>query len=606
MWKKSKLIMAAALGLALVLTTSSAVWPLQKQIPTRMANPKSGFSPSEDQQAAAFCAIYKDDGVAQWVLGSFDSGMAFSVYVDPGLCLREPPYPFQITDVHFDLVPWVNHDTWPVNVQFSIKQVPPGGKCSGPNPTSSLYSESFAFPEDSSYYNIPAFINYSLSQPFCVWEPFFLEIKYVSGILGADSLPSLSMDTEAAAADSCDNWAMIAGEYYRWPDFWSPPPPGDPIIRVTGYTEAEGCPDLWYWKPDKPTQAPSGMPDFDQNQDDWVGYCGPVAAANCLWWFGAVPEGWSPPQLIDTLARYFNTHAPNYTYVDSMQIGLKQYFEDYGFAYRESTFQMPDFFEMEDSLKKCQDIILLLGFWWYDESGQQWNRQGGHFVTMAGVCSESLKIAVSDPDKDAAEGGWPGRVRPVEHPPHPGDPLVHNNQSNVSQDMYQSTLESPDPSPGNPNWEINYQWSTGKFTGMNVPEEFIPYSKPAPEGAKDLYVTEVEYAVMICPTTSAVEDDQGGGSRPRFFELEQNYPNPFNNETIIEFNLQRPAEVTLTIFNVLGQRVRRLAQERISAGAHTIAWDGKDEKGSEVSSGVYFYQIKAGEQSQTKRLVFLK
>jgi hypothetical protein len=269
----------------------------------------------------------------------------------------------------------------------------------------------------------------------------------------------------------------------------------------TTYVHLSQRPDtLWYWKPDT-TNAPSGMPDFDQNQDAWVAYCGPTAVANCLWWYGAVPTGWTPPQLIDTLARYFHTSPAWGTYVDTMQIGLEQYIQDYGFAFQESTFEMPNFFEMEDSLKKCQDIILLVGFWFFDEGSQQWYREGGHFVTMAGVCSESLKIAISDPDADRAESGWPGRVRPPNHPPHPGDPLLHNDPTYVSQDMYNSLLDNPFPSPGNPNWEIDYPWWTnlGEFAGVNVPEKFKSVTRSAPKNKQLPYATEVEYAVMICP-----------------------------------------------------------------------------------------------------------
>jgi hypothetical protein len=603
---KSKLVMAAALSLVLVLGISSVATPIQPQIPTRILEKSiSPMSHWDSGKSQIYCEIQNDVDNPSYFFNHFDSDTiaSFAVYMDPAQC-GGSPYPFRVTDVHLYLYDPGEYE-WPVNLTIKLKNSDQqGSACSGPQEL--LHSEDFSIPGDSAF---PVKMNLTLSDAYCVYQPFFLEIAYADPHDPLHPHPSLLMDDTLDVPDTCDNWATYLGEYYEWYDFWEYPPTGDAIIRATGYTESPDCADLWYWKPDKPTQdhpAPSGMPDFDQNQEDWVGYCGPAAAANCLWWFNAVPEGWNPPQLIDTLARYFHTHPPYYTFVDSMEIGLSQYFQDYGFALQESTFQMPNFFEMEDSLKKCQDIILLLGFWFYDESGQQWYREGGHFVTMAGVCSESLKIAVSDPDKDAAEGGWPGRVRPVEHPPHPGDPLVHNNPSYVSQDMYQSTLESPNPSPGNPNWEIDYQWQPGKFTGMNVPEEFIPYSRPAPEGAKDLYVTEVEYAVMICPTTSAVEDEEGGGSTPRFFELDQNYPNPFNSQTIIKFNLRRPAEVTLTIFNVLGQRVRKLAAERMSAGAHTIAWDGKDEKGSDVSSGIYFYRLKAGEQSQTKRLVLLK
>jgi hypothetical protein len=268
---------------------------------------------------------------------------------------------------------------------------------------------------------------------------------------------------------------------------------------------------------------------------------------------------------------------------------------------------MPDFFEMEDSLKACQDIILLLGFWWYDDVTERWYREGGHFVTMAGVCSESLKIAISDPARDAAVGNWPGRVRPPTHP-QPGayGDTLHNDPQYISHDMYQSTLDSPFPSQGNPFWEIDYVWwAKGGHSGMNVPEEFRDVTRPAPIGGKAVYTTEVEYAVMICPKPSPVEEEEGSFV-PQDFELYQNYPNPFNNETVIRFNLLKPAEVTLAVYNILGQKVRTIVEGRLGAGPQTLSWDGQDEKGNDLSSGIYFYRLKAGELTETKRLVLLK
>jgi hypothetical protein len=450
-----------------------------------------------------------------------------------------------------------------------------------------------------------------LSDPCCVSQPFFLEIAYTEPRDPAHPHPSIVIDpTEPPTRDTCDNWALYYnGEYYEWDEFWTPPAPGDAILRATGYAGDEECVDLWYWKPDKPDQdspAPSGMPDFDQFQDQWVAYCGPVAVANCLWWFDAVPPGWSPPQLVDTLARYFQTNPQQGgTDVFLMQEGLQQYFSDYGFALAETTFEVPDFFEMEDSLKKCQDIILLLGFWFYDEQGEMWSREGGHYVTMAGVCSESLKIAVSDPARDAAETGWPGRVRPAGHPPHPGDPILHNDPLFVSHDIYNSIIQPPFPSPGNPFWEIDYLWARGQFSGMNVPEKFKDVTRPAPEDGKLIPVTEVEFAVMICPTPTAVGEEEGE-SVPGGFELLQNYPNPFNNETVIRFSVQKPAQVSLAIYNILGQRVRTLVEATLQAGPQNVRWDGKDEKGIDLSSGIYFYQLKVGDLKQTRRLVLLK
>jgi flagellar hook assembly protein FlgD len=111
--------------------------------------------------------------------------------------------------------------------------------------------------------------------------------------------------------------------------------------------------------------------------------------------------------------------------------------------------------------------------------------------------------------------------------------------------------------------------------------------------------------VMICPKPVAVEDEESSLT-PKDFELHQNYPNPFNNETIIKFNLRKPAEVSLTIYNILGQKVRTLVEGRSNAGSQTLSWDGKDDKGNDLSSGIYFYRLKAGELTETKRLVLLK
>jgi hypothetical protein len=390
---------------------------------------------------------------------------------------------------------------------------------------------------------------------------------------------------------------------------------GSYVPGVEVYTEVEYavmiCPGEWYWKPDKPSQtpfpAPSGMPDFDQNQDEWIAYCGPTAVANCLWWYNAVPPGMSPPGLIELLAGYFKTNPSVGTYVDSMQIGLDEYFSDLGFSLQESTFWEPDFHEMEDSLKNCQDIILLLGFWWYD--GETWWREGGHFVTMAGVHSEAGKVAFSDPDNDGAVKGQRGRVRPPGHPPYPQyPPTQHNDPNYVSQDVYDCTLNPEFPSPGNPHWEIDdyITMIRDKHTGENVPQRFEAYSKPAPKDSPPItWHTEVEAAVVICPKPSAVEGEEGAVT-PQDFELHQNYPNPFNNETVIKFSLSRPAEVNLAVYNILGQKVRTLVRSRTDAGPQGVKWDGKDEKGEDLSSGIYFCQLKVGEMKQTKRLVLLK
>lgn len=94
--------------------------------------------------------------------------------------------------------------------------------------------------------------------------------------------------------------------------------------------------------------------------------------------------------------------------------------------------------------------------------------------------------------------------------------------------------------------------------------------------------------------------------RPSDFSLSQNYPNPFNPETYIDFTLPHEAEVSLMIYNVKGQVVKTLIQGRMSAGAHTVRWNGRNNTGERVSSGVYFYKFKSEEVSFVKKMVVLK
>ena len=88
---------------------------------------------------------------------------------------------------------------------------------------------------------------------------------------------------------------------------------------------------------------------------------------------------------------------------------------------------------------------------------------------------------------------------------------------------------------------------------------------------------------------------------PSVYSLSQNYPNPFNPSTSIEFAIPRNSEVTLKIYNTLGQEVRTLINEQMSAGSYNYDFDA-----SSLSSGVYFYTLKAGDFVQSKKMILLK
>jgi hypothetical protein len=92
------------------------------------------------------------------------------------------------------------------------------------------------------------------------------------------------------------------------------------------------------------------------------------------------------------------------------------------------------------------------------------------------------------------------------------------------------------------------------------------------------------------------------------FESISNYPNPFNPSTTILFNLNTDnvENTELVIYNLKGQKVKQLINDQLSAGQHTTVWNGFNDEGKSVTSGVYFYKLKAGNFEQTKKMILMK
>ena len=114
------------------------------------------------------------------------------------------------------------------------------------------------------------------------------------------------------------------------------------------------------------------------------------------------------------------------------------------------------------------------------------------------------------------------------------------------------------------------------------------------------------YVKLIIEEPTDVDEEGDQPNAPDKFALFQNQPNPFNPETKISYYLSEGCEVKLTIYNILGRRVKTLFEGHQNAGMNTLVWDGKNDQGEQLSSGIYFYRLQAGEFIQTKKMNLLK
>jgi VWFA-related protein len=142
------------------------------------------------------------------------------------------------------------------------------------------------------------------------------------------------------------------------------------------------------------------------------------------------------------------------------------------------------------------------------------------------------------------------------------------------------------------------------------------YTTPAtPQGPYILTVTgkeigglrqhSVQVKLVVGAPTDAGEWTEDTNA-PKSFTLFQNMPNPFNPETQISYYLPRDCQVELTIYDVLGRKVRTLFEGYDYTGTHTVTWDGRADNGSQLGSGIYFYRLRADLFDQTKKMVLMK
>jgi len=111
--------------------------------------------------------------------------------------------------------------------------------------------------------------------------------------------------------------------------------------------------------------------------------------------------------------------------------------------------------------------------------------------------------------------------------------------------------------------------------------------------------------VLLAPETNSIPAILDPAS-PGGFYLNQNHPNPFNGRTIFRYEVAEPGPVTFTIYDTNGRIIRTWKMNGNSAGIGQLTWDGRDARGNDISSGIYFYRLEAGSRFLTKKCLFIK
>jgi uncharacterized repeat protein (TIGR01451 family) len=365
------------------------------------------------------------------------------------------------------------------------------------------------------------------NSPGGLWGPGAYPWEYFIDNFGVNPHPSIPMETYQGGPVQIEVEYALAVSPYTW--------------KASGYQD----------------YAPNGLPDIDQKQDGWVSligpggpqwsFCGPVAAANSLWWFDSKFEsspitppaisdhyplinaygawddhdplnvddpgtGWPPlppggVEFVEDLALHFGTDMlGSGTIITNMYTGLDQYLIGHQLrnGYVITLAQSPDFWWVAEEVEQSEDVIVLLGFY-ASTGGAIYERVGGHYVTVPGVDKKNGFIAFSDPYWDRAETTWPyanvtgpivsmGRVANgsiLGHIPIPGHPITyHNDTGNVSHDMY-PVAQALRPGGGwGPLGYIQSTTDVSNFFGMNGNGFALP-GQPA--------VAEVEWVIAVSP-----------------------------------------------------------------------------------------------------------
>lgn len=165
--------------------------------------------------------------------------------------------------------------------------------------------------------------------------------------------------------------------------------------------------------------------------------------------------------------------------------------------------------------------------------------------------------------------------------------------------------QAADPSEWPENFVYDPENDGTLLTSLGVHEHWNNSTEK--QYSKELGISSgIDFVKLTRNNITSVHDYTDNALMATFFELNQNYPNPFNPSTTITYTLKKAANVTLTVYNSVGQKVKTLVNEKANPGNQQVKWDGTNSAGVKAVSGVYYYMLEAADYSKTMRMLLLK
>ena len=182
-----------------------------------------------------------------------------------------------------------------------------------------------------------------------------------------------------------------------------------------------------------------------------------------------------------------------------------------------------------------------------------------------------------------------------------------NPSTGLYERQFSSGIVLANPTPHSITWQSDHNYYQALPVGGGVVNDDGSYGTTSAGISYQLtnQATVPAQSGVILLNEATLVKGNDPGNRPADYDLAQNYPNPFNSSTKISYQLATAGRLELVIFNTLGKEVRAFIQDE-SAGEYSILWDGRDNLGNVVNSGVYLYRLEINGQAQIRRMVLLR